>query len=100
MASDDACPAFQVNLPKPLGVRFTRGNDGSAYVVRTDAKLGSIDEQIEVSDVLYAHGPEVTQYRLFRVSVLRVSQYQPVCMRWKRYGLFCVLTSIFWFSVY
>lgn len=44
------CPAFQVSLPKPLGVRFTRGNDGSAYVVRTDAKLGSIDEQIEVSD--------------------------------------------------
>ncbi len=39
---------LQVFLPKPLGVRFTRGNDGGAYVVRTDAKLGSSDSQIEV----------------------------------------------------
>ncbi|BDA41945.1 Protein MET1, chloroplastic [Coccomyxa sp. Obi] len=45
---------YEVSLPKPLGVRFTRGNDGSAYVVRTDAKLGSTDEQIEVGDKIVA----------------------------------------------
>jgi len=37
-----------VYLDKPLGVRFSRGNDGGAYIVRTDAKLGSIDPNIEV----------------------------------------------------
>ncbi|EIE25445.1 hypothetical protein COCSUDRAFT_13402 [Coccomyxa subellipsoidea C-169] len=45
---------LQVFLPKPLGVRFTRGNDGGAYVVRTDAKLGSSDSQIEVGDKIVA----------------------------------------------
>ena len=39
---------LQVSLVKPLGVRFARGNDGGAYVVRADAKLGSTDSNIEV----------------------------------------------------
>ena len=51
------CASFlQVSLAKPLGVRFARGNDGGAYVVRTDAKLGSTDPQIEVS----IHAPSNT----------------------------------------
>lgn len=45
---------MQVTLAKPLGVRFSRGNDGGAYVVRTDAKLGNIDSQIEVRLALLA----------------------------------------------
>ena len=52
-------PGVQVNLPKPLGVRFTRGNDGGAYVVRTDAKLGSIDPQIEVCRCLWYSFPHM-----------------------------------------
>ena len=45
---DCVVSCLQVTLAKPLGVRFARGNDGAAYVVRTDAKLGSTDSQIEV----------------------------------------------------
>ncbi len=41
-------PCAQVYLDKPLGVRFSRGNDGGAYVVRSDAKIGSTDPSIEV----------------------------------------------------
>lgn len=35
-------------LNKPLGLRFQRGNDGGAYVIKSDPKLGSTDERIEV----------------------------------------------------
>ncbi len=41
-------PCAQVYLDKPLGVRFSRGNDGGAYVVRSDEKIGSTDPSIEV----------------------------------------------------
>lgn len=41
---------FDVYLDKPLGLRFARGNDGSAYISKSDAKLGSTDERIEVGD--------------------------------------------------
>ena len=40
--------ALQVNLPKPIGVRFGRGNDGAAYVLKSDDALGNTDERIEV----------------------------------------------------
>ena len=39
---------MQLTLPKPLGIRFTRGGDGGAYVVRSDAKAGNTDPQVEV----------------------------------------------------
>lgn len=39
---------MQVYLAKPLGLRFARGNDGAAYIVRSDSKLGSTDPRIEV----------------------------------------------------
>ena len=38
----------QVYLNKPLGVKFARGNDGGAYVVRTDATLGNTTADIQV----------------------------------------------------
>ena len=38
----------QVDLAKPIGVKFGRGNDGGAYVTAVDAKLGNIDPQIKV----------------------------------------------------
>jgi hypothetical protein len=40
-------PHPQVNLPKPIGVRFGRGNDGGAYVIGSDASIGNTDEKIE-----------------------------------------------------
>lgn len=36
----------QVTLAKPLGVKFARGNDGGAYVVRSDPKLGNTDSRV------------------------------------------------------
>ena len=39
---------LQVTLQKPLGIRFSRGGDGGAYVVRTDPKIGNTDPQVEV----------------------------------------------------
>ncbi|CAL5219294.1 g1100 [Coccomyxa viridis] len=41
---------YEVTLAKPLGVRFTRGGDGGAYVVRSDPKIGNTDPQLEVGD--------------------------------------------------
>jgi hypothetical protein len=39
---------LQVDLPKPLGLKFARGNDGGAYVVQNDPKLGNTDPRIQV----------------------------------------------------
>ncbi|KAI7844917.1 hypothetical protein COHA_001565 [Chlorella ohadii] len=41
---------YEVYLDKPLGVKFARGNDGGAYVVRSDPKLGNTDSKIEAGD--------------------------------------------------
>ena len=41
----------QLTLQKPLGIRFTRGGDGGAYVVRSDSKIGSTDPQVEVQQL-------------------------------------------------
>ncbi|KAK9834004.1 hypothetical protein WJX81_002301 [Elliptochloris bilobata] len=41
---------YEVYLDKPLGVRFSRGNDGGAYIVRSDPNLGSTDPNIEPGD--------------------------------------------------
>lgn len=37
-----------MNLPKPIGVKFGRGNDGAAYVLKSDPNLGNTDEKIQV----------------------------------------------------
>jgi hypothetical protein len=46
----DDSPPPQVTLQKPLGVKFARGNDGGAYVVRSDPALGNTDSRIEAGD--------------------------------------------------
>lgn len=46
---------MQVNLPKPIGVRFGRGNDGAAYVRIADEAIGNTDERIQVSDLVVAY---------------------------------------------
>jgi hypothetical protein len=38
----------QVTLPKPIGVRLGRGNDGAAYVRVADEAIGNSDERIQV----------------------------------------------------
>eukprot|EP01025_Chloroclados_australasicus_P069693 TRINITY_DN986_c0_g1_i1.p1 TRINITY_DN986_c0_g1~~TRINITY_DN986_c0_g1_i1.p1 ORF type:complete len:325 (+),score=46.04 TRINITY_DN986_c0_g1_i1:175-1149(+) len=43
---------YEVTLPKPLGVRFDRGVDGAAYIVKTDPQLGNTDPEIQVGDKL------------------------------------------------
>eukprot|EP00884_Botryococcus_braunii_P008581 jgi/Botrbrau1/17724/Bobra.0166s0146.1 len=41
---------YDVYLDKPLGLRFQRGKDGGAYVVKSDKQIGSTDSRIEVGD--------------------------------------------------
>ena len=43
-------PGLQVYLSKPLGIKFARGNDGGAYVSRSDPLLGNTDPRIEPGD--------------------------------------------------
>ena len=38
----------QVELAKPLGLRFARGSDGGAYVARSDPNLGNTDSNVQV----------------------------------------------------
>jgi len=40
---------------KPLGIRFARGSDGGAYVTRSDPRLGSTDENVQVTSCFYSH---------------------------------------------
>lgn len=41
---------YEVELVKPLGLRFARGSDGGAYVKRSDPNLGSTDSNIQPGD--------------------------------------------------
>lgn len=43
-----------MNLAKPLGVKFKRGNDGAAYVSITDPRLGNTDPRIKPGDRVVA----------------------------------------------
>lgn len=42
---------LQVNLNKPLGLKFARGSDGGAYCIANDPELGNTDPRVEVSDI-------------------------------------------------
>ena len=39
---------LQLDLPKPLGLKFARGNDGGAYVIENNPKAGNTAPRIEV----------------------------------------------------
>ena len=41
---------YECDLPKPLGVRFARGNDGGCYIVGVDAKKGSVTDDMQPGD--------------------------------------------------
>lgn len=32
-----------------MGIRFARGNDGSAYVLKSDPRTGNTDDRVQVS---------------------------------------------------
>ena len=40
----------QLDLPKPLGLKFARGADGGAYVVTNDPALGNTDARVQPGD--------------------------------------------------
>ena len=44
-------PHLQVNIEKPMGIRFARGNDGAAYVLKSDPRAGNTDDRVEVTAV-------------------------------------------------
>ncbi|GBF88376.1 hypothetical protein Rsub_01088 [Raphidocelis subcapitata] len=37
----------EIDLPKPLGLKFARGNDGGAYVIKNDPALGNTDPRVQ-----------------------------------------------------
>ncbi|KAL0034948.1 hypothetical protein WJX79_001966 [Trebouxia sp. C0005] len=41
---------YEVELVKPLGIRFARGSDGGAYVTRSDPRLGNTDDNVQPGD--------------------------------------------------
>lgn len=45
---------YELNLEKPLGIKFARGNDGGAYVIASDATVGATDDKVEVGDKVVA----------------------------------------------
>jgi hypothetical protein len=49
----------QVNIEKPMGIRFARGNDGAAYVLKSDARIGNTDDRVEVSFVTGRDEPTI-----------------------------------------
>lgn len=50
VATEQEDEIIEIVLDKPLGLRFTRGNDGGAYVAKNDPKLGSTDSRLEIGD--------------------------------------------------
>lgn len=47
---------MQLDLPKPLGFKFARGNDGGAYIIEVNPKAGNIDARVQVRAALPALG--------------------------------------------
>ena len=43
----------QVELMKPLGIKFARGSDGGAYVTRSDPNMGNTDKMVQVYSLLF-----------------------------------------------
>lgn len=46
--------SYEVNVEKPIGMSFARGNDGRAYIIKCDPKKGNLDERCEVGDKMTA----------------------------------------------
>ncbi|GAB5367374.1 hypothetical protein AAMO2058_001224800 [Amorphochlora amoebiformis] len=43
---------YEVNIEKPIGISFARGNDGRAYIIKLDERKGNLDPRCEVGDRL------------------------------------------------
>jgi len=60
---DQSSPYYEVQLEKPIGVKFNRGKDGGAYVSLVDESLGNVDERFELGDKIVAisasFGPDI-----------------------------------------
>ncbi|EFJ43470.1 hypothetical protein VOLCADRAFT_76718 [Volvox carteri f. nagariensis] len=41
---------IELDLPKPLGFKFARGNDGGAYIIDVNPKLGNVDARVQPGD--------------------------------------------------
>lgn len=41
---------IEIDLPKPLGLKFARGADGGAYIIENDSKYGNTDPRITPGD--------------------------------------------------
>ncbi|GLI69994.1 hypothetical protein VaNZ11_014727 [Volvox africanus] len=41
---------IELDLPKPLGFKFARGNDGGAYIIDVNPKLGNVDLRVQPGD--------------------------------------------------
>ncbi|KAK9826931.1 hypothetical protein WJX74_000612 [Apatococcus lobatus] len=60
---------YEVELKKPLGIKFGRGNDGEAYVLASDKRLGDTDDQVQPGDKIVkcsaSFGPDIWDARNF-----------------------------------
>lgn len=45
---------LEISLPKPLGLRFAKGNDGRIYVSENNPQLGNTDSRVSSGDLLLA----------------------------------------------
>jgi hypothetical protein len=54
---------IELDLPKPLGLKFARGNDGGAYILKNDPTAGNTDPRIEPGDKIVqisaSFGPDI-----------------------------------------
>jgi len=41
---------IEIDLPKPLGLRFARGNDGGAYCIENNPDVGNTDARVQPGD--------------------------------------------------
>ncbi|KAG2448984.1 hypothetical protein HYH02_005738 [Chlamydomonas schloesseri] len=41
---------YELDLPKPLGFKFARGNDGGAYIIDVNPKAGNVDPRVQPGD--------------------------------------------------
>lgn len=47
----------QLDVPKPLGLKFARGNDGGAYIIENNPAAGNTDPRIQVNAAVHTSAP-------------------------------------------
>lgn len=51
------CLHPQLDVPKPLGLKFARGNDGGAYIIENNPAAGNTDPRIQVCKIASGFAP-------------------------------------------